>query len=170
MGREGRQPFGRGAFQVDGDAIGQLHGAPHLVILGARHDLEMDVAAIAVLFAQNLGGVDDLVLRLRAALDDPGGKKESFHQAGALDGIVGFGPLVGRVGDALRLAAPGAEGTVEAVTLARRGHHRLEDRLLPRRRGDVGDAGQRLGCARLGRRRFGHGLVAGRLELRGVVE
>jgi hypothetical protein len=170
LGRQRGQPLGGGALQVDRDAVGELHRPPHLVVLGAGHDLEVDVAAIAVAFAQNLGGVDDLVLRRHAALDDPRREEQPLHQSGALDGIIGFRHLVGRVSDACRLAAPGAEGAVEAIALARRRHHRLEHWLLASGRGDVRDARQRFGRAR---RRFlalRHRLIAGWLEARGVVK
>ena len=150
-------------------AGGQSHGAANLALC-ARHHLQVDVAAIAVLAAQDFGCVDDLVLRGCAALDDARREKHALDQTGALNGVECLGHFVRCEGDALRLAAAGVEGAVVAVFLARRGHHRLHHRFLAGGRRDFGDAGQGLGTAAACRLFLGQWLAACRLEAHGIVQ
>ncbi len=71
LGCQRAQAFLRWPFQVYRDAICQLHRSVQLIVLHARHDLEMNIALVVVLLADNLDCVDDLVLGGYAALDDP---------------------------------------------------------------------------------------------------
>ena len=127
-------------FQVDRDAVGQLHGAVELVVFDAGHDLQVDVAAVALLAADDVGGIQDFVLRGHGALDDAAGQEESVDLLGALQGVKRARHFVRRESYAFGLGAPGAEDAVMAVALAGGGHHGLEHRFGTARRLQVGDA------------------------------
>ena len=68
--REAREPLRIRRLEVHGDAIGQLHGALNLGMIGAGHDLQMEISAVAFLVAENLGGIEELVLCAPATARD----------------------------------------------------------------------------------------------------
>jgi hypothetical protein len=79
-----RQSFGVGRFQIDRDAVGQLHGAFDLPLFGTGHDLEMHVPAKAMLFSQNFSRIENSVLRVRAASRDARTEEEAFGGFGVM--------------------------------------------------------------------------------------
>jgi hypothetical protein len=48
-----------------------LHEPLHLILLGAGHDLKMQVAAEPKFFTKDLGGIQNFILCVRAARRDP---------------------------------------------------------------------------------------------------
>lgn len=106
-----------GGFEVDGYTTTEVHGADELVFFCAGHDLQVEIAAVLVFAAEDLGGVDELVLHADAATDDTGTEKDAFYSFGPVDLHEGFGEIVGGEGGAAHVAAS-AEGAVIAVSLA----------------------------------------------------
>src|SRR5258708_21592760 len=57
-------------FQVDRDAVRQLHDAIELIIFYPWHDLEVKIATIAIAVANDLLRVNNLVLRSHTSFDN----------------------------------------------------------------------------------------------------
>src|SRR5215216_5817857 len=60
-----------GCLEIDGDTVCKLHEALHLSFFGARHNLQMQIAAEAKLLSQDFRRIQDLILRIRSARRDP---------------------------------------------------------------------------------------------------
>jgi len=140
LGRQGGQTLAGGRLKVDRDAVGQLHGTIELVIFDAGHDFEVDVTPVALSVADDIGGIDDFILRRYRALDDAGREEKSIDFAGAFQRVEGGRHFVGREGDSLGLRSPGAEDAVIAVAFAGGGHHRLHHSFGAAGGAEVGDA------------------------------
>ena len=70
MRREFGKPLGVRRFQIDRDTIRELHGAIDLIFLRAGHNLEVEISAILMFAAQDLGGVEEFILRADSAAGD----------------------------------------------------------------------------------------------------
>ncbi len=114
-------------LQIDRHAVGQLHRAHELIAFGAGHDLQVQVAAIAEFAAQHLSGIEQPVLGACSAPEDARGQKQAVGDAALVQSEVQARHFVGLEGDALWVAS-GAESAVQAVALASRRQHRLEQR------------------------------------------
>jgi hypothetical protein len=87
------------------------------VVLGAGHDLEMDVAPILVFAADNLDRIQDFVLCGHAAPDDTGRQEQALHQPGPLD-LVERGSQLVRLERNTRCGASGETGVITILSQA----------------------------------------------------
>ncbi len=166
LGGHRSQTLFRGALQVDGDPVGQLHGPADLVILCAGHDFEVDVAPVAVATPDDFHRVQEAILGGDAAFDDARGEEETIHQASPFHLDEGCGHFVWREGEAPGSISAGTERTVVAISFTGRSEHGLEHRFFAHGGGDVGDAWQGLGRPAGGS--LFHRLAAGRLKAGGI--
>lgn len=166
--REFGETFGVGRFEVDRDAVGQLHGAIDLVLLGAWHDLEMDVAFEVMPVAQDVGGVEQFILCADSARRDAGTEEDALGESALIHFAEEVREFIRFERGAAKIA-PGAERTVVAVAFAGGGEQGLEKfyrfSVGELRRVDEGGA-LFLGSEAGGFRRFGGGRVAPRTSAR----
>ncbi len=122
--RQPAQTVGCGALKIDRNAIGELHGPHHLIVLRAGHDLEMHVALIGIAAPDDLDGVDQAILGPDAAVYHAGRQEDTLHQTGPLQRIEGAGQLVRLKRHPAHPAPASAERAVEAALLTGGGDHR----------------------------------------------
>ena len=97
--RNSLQPLRGGGLQVDADPVSERHGPRHLIVLGARHDLEMDITAEIELLAQDFGRRYDLVLGHHAIPQNARRQKDPLHQPRPIEAVKTIRHLVGRKRD-----------------------------------------------------------------------
>src|SRR5262249_18005514 len=128
---QGGHSFRGWPFQIDRDAVGQLHQAIQLLSLYSWHELEMEVSSIVIAPPKDLGGIDDLVLRRDAAPYYTGRKESPLCLTGPLKPVKAFCQLIRPKGDSLGTASAGTKGAVVTISLAGGSNHRLQHRTAP---------------------------------------
>ena len=103
--REPSHDVGARALQVDGDAIAQSRGLTHLIRLGARQHLEVDVAREALAAPEDMHRVQHPVHRALGSSRHAGGEEEAVGQARAIGLHEGPRDLLRGQSRALDLAA-----------------------------------------------------------------
>ena len=76
--------FIRGPFEVDRHAAGESHGCPHLIVVGARQHLEMEVARESLTPAEDLRGRQHAVHRAARATGNSRGQEQPVGGTGAV--------------------------------------------------------------------------------------
>src|SRR5579875_1628159 len=93
----------------------------------------MQVALVAITLAHNFSRIDNLILRGHATSDNTRREKHPLHLPGPTQCIQTASQFIRAKGKPLHLTASGTERAVVTVALAGRGHHCLQDWLLPLR-------------------------------------
>ncbi|MNV44161.1 hypothetical protein D3C71_1359100 [compost metagenome] len=138
--RQGREAFGRGQLDVDGQAVRIAACALHQLRRCIGNGLQMDVAAKVVLLAQHAGHLQHLLHGVVGALDDAAGEEQPFDAIAAVKVQRELHHLIHREARAGHVAGH-AVHAVQAVVLAEVGEQNLEQRdATPVRRIAVADA------------------------------
>lgn len=127
-------------FQVERNAVCQLHGPQDLILFCAGHDLEVNITTIRIALADDFHYVDDFVLGDDAPLDNPRRQEQPINHPSALHLIKHAGQFIGLKGNTPYLAASRPEGAVVAVLFAGCCDHRFEDGLAALWGGEMRDA------------------------------
>ena len=138
--RQGREAFGRGQLDVDGQAVRIAACALHQLRRCIGNGLQMDVAAKVVLFAQHAGHLHHLLHGVVRALDDAAGQEQPLDAIAAVKVQRELHHLIDREARPGHVAGH-AVHAVQAVVLAEVGEQNLEQRDAPPiRRVAVADA------------------------------
>ena len=152
-----RQRVHGGRLKVDRHTIGQRDGALNVCVFDARQQLQVDIPAIAVTAADQLGGRKHLIHGARRSTmpelrNSPSTMPERYIKSNARANSSGWKA-------SRRKSRPGAKRAIAAVVLTRAGLKNFQDRFAPPvGRGQMRDARHHiaaLGWAALRRRRIG---------------